>query len=344
MIPIKNIYYMLSYAFKALQEKGFKNLETEDFHNVVDMYAAILIKGVSLQIKRGFIKSYELKSEPLTTLKGKIDISESIKTNSLNKRQLYCHYDEFTENTYLNRIIKSTLILLLKADIEKSRKKEIKKLLLYFNNIDTLDLHQVQWNTRYNRNNHTYRLLISICQLVFKGMLQSSKDGNSKLMNFIDDQAMSNLYEKFILEYYRKEHKNLNVSSSKIDWQLDDDNNYLLPDMKADIVIKDRSNKKILIIDAKYYQKNLSNYYETNKIHSFNLYQIFTYVKNESYNIANQGYEISGMLLYAKTESEIQPLSVYEMSGNRISVNNLNLDDNFENIRNSLDNIINTNF
>ncbi len=31
MIPIQNIYYMLSYAFQILNEQGYKNIATEQF-------------------------------------------------------------------------------------------------------------------------------------------------------------------------------------------------------------------------------------------------------------------------------------------------------------------------
>ena len=53
MIRIQNIYYMLSYAFQVLNEQGYKQVATEEFDNVAELCAAILIKGVSLQIKRG---------------------------------------------------------------------------------------------------------------------------------------------------------------------------------------------------------------------------------------------------------------------------------------------------
>ena len=34
MIPIKNVYYMLAYAFKCLNNSGYKSVETEDFENL----------------------------------------------------------------------------------------------------------------------------------------------------------------------------------------------------------------------------------------------------------------------------------------------------------------------
>ncbi len=45
------------------------------------------------------------------------------------------------------------------------------------------------------------------------------------------------------------------------------------------------------------------------------------------------------MLLYAKTDEEIQPDGVYQMSGNQISMRTLDLNRPFEEIRSQLDGI-----
>ena len=47
-----------------------------------------------------------------------------------------------------------------------------------------------------------------------------------------------------------------------------------------------------------------------------------------------------GILLYAKTSDEIQPNSDYQMSGNKISIKNLDLNCNFEKIKHQLNQII----
>ena len=47
-ILIKNIYYMLSYAFQVLRQNNYEEVEAEDFENVFDMLAAILNKGAFL--------------------------------------------------------------------------------------------------------------------------------------------------------------------------------------------------------------------------------------------------------------------------------------------------------
>lgn len=79
-------------------------------------------------------------------------------------------------------------------------------------------------------------------------------------------------------------------------------------------------------------------------IHSGNLNQIFTYVKNKEAELKDQPHEVLGMLLYAKTNEEIHPNGSYLMSGNRISVKTLDLSCEFERIADQLDEIINNTF
>ena len=338
MIRIQNVYYMLAYAFQVLNEQGYKSIATEDFDNTAELCAAILTRGIKIQIKRGLGKEYMSRTESLASLRGKIDITESIKTQALQRRQLVCSYDEFSVNSFMNRIIKSTMLLLLRADIVKTRKKELKKLLVYFDDVDPIDLHSVNWNMQYNRNNQTYRMLIGICYLIVKGLLQTQSDGTTKLMDFLDEQRMHRLYEKFILEYYRKEYPQITANASQIPWQLDDDMGAMLPVMQTDIMLSYR--EKTLIIDAKYYAHSTQVQYDKHTLHSGNVYQIFTYVKNKEAELADKPHEVSGMLLYAKTDEDIYPENEYRMSGNRIDVRTLNLDDDFPMIKTQLDGIV----
>lgn len=338
MIPVQNVYYMLAYAFQVLNEDGYRNVATEQFNNVAELCAAILTKGVSLQLKRGLGRDYISETETLSGLRGKIDITESIKTQTMLRRQMVCTYDEFSVNTYMNRIIKTTMLKLLHADINKSRKKEIRKLLVFFDEVQELDIHTINWNQQYSRNNQTYRMLISICYLVLKGLLQTTTDGSTKLMQFVDEQRICRLYEKFILEYYRKEHSEITANASQIPWQLDDDFSDMLPVMQTDIMLSQGT--KVLIIDAKYYEHTTQTQYDKHTLHSNNLYQIFTYVKNKEYELRDKQHEVAGMLLYAKTEEEIQPDQKYKMSGNRISVRTSDLNLDFAEIRKQLDGIV----
>lgn len=337
MIPIQNIYYMLSYAFQTLQAENYKDLAAENFHNTAELCAAILDKGIGIQLKHGLRRDYVSKSESLSTLQGKLNISESIKTQTMLKKQMICTYDEFSTNIQFNQIIKSTVLLLLKANITNSRKKSLRKLLLFFSDVNEIDLHFVNWNQQYNRSNQNYQMLIGMCYLVYKGLLTTQNNGTTKLMDFFDGQRMCRLYEKFLLEYYRKEHPELTANASQIAWQLDNTENQMLPRMQTDIMLS--KNNNILIIDAKYYSHMTQQQYGIHTLHSNNLYQIFTYVKNKEFELRNYEHTVSGMLLYAQTDEDIIPNNTYHMSGNQISVLALDLNQDFSKISRTLDDI-----
>ena len=335
MIRIQNIYYMLSYAFQVLNEQGYKQVAAEEFDNVAELCAAILIKGVSLQIKRGLGKEYVLQSESLSSLRGKIDISTSVKQQSMLKKQLVCNYDEFSVNSYMNRIIRTTVDVLVRSGISKDRKKQLCKLLIYFSEVEPLSRDSINWKLQFNKNNQTYQMLISVCYLILKGLLQTTSDGSTKLMDFLDEQRMCRLYERFILEYYRKEHPEIRASASQIPWDTDDDYREMLPVMQGDIMLK--KGEKTLVIDAKYYSHTMQKQYDVNTLHSGNLYQIFTYVKNLD---TGRTGNVSGMLLYAKTDEVVLPNNEYKMGGNAISVKTLDLDCDFHEIKAQLDDIV----
>ena len=183
-------------------------------------------------------------------------------------------------------------------------------------------------------------MLVSVCHLVIKGLLQTKSDGSTKLMDFLDDQQMHHLYEKFILEYYNTEYKHLKVkaSASMMDWQVDDGFRDLLPKMKTDITLT--CGDRTLIIDAKYYERNLSEQFGKVSIPTDNLYQIFTYVKTKENELAEVPHEkVAGMLLYAQTEEEGKFNNEYQMMGNRICVRTLDLSGDFQSIKDQLDEI-----
>ncbi len=102
----------------------------------------------------------------------------------------------------------------------------------------------------------------------------------------------------------------ISASASQIPWAVDDGMRAMLPVMQSDIMLSYED--KVLIIDAKYYSHTTQAQYDTHTLHSNNLYQIFTYVKNKDSEIADVPHVVSGMLLYARTEEAVQPNNTYQ--------------------------------
>ncbi len=335
---------MLSYAFTTLNQGGYEDVATEDFDNIHNLFAAILSKGISRQLKQGLYREYINCKEDLSVVKGKIDMPRTMQNLIARKRVVTCEYDELSENNILNQILKTTVKLLLKhARVDYEYKNKLRKEMLFFSNVDTIDLAKIRWSSiLFHRNNSTYRMLISICQLIIEGMLLTTDSGDYKIASFIDEQRMSRLYEKFILEFYAKECPYVEATSSQIPWALDDGNGAYLPVMQSDIMLT--RGKSVLIIDAKFYTHTMQTHYDAHTVHSNNLYQIFTYIKNKELSFGDDMHTVSGMLLYATTDEAIQPNNCYHIGGSKVSVKTLDLNRNFSEIATQLKAIVNDHF
>jgi len=92
-IPIRNIYYMLAYAYQTLNLSEYKKMDVEQFANIKELYAEILSIGIPVLIRGGLIKDYININEKSTILRGKIDLHSSIKQNTLVDKKLTVIYD-----------------------------------------------------------------------------------------------------------------------------------------------------------------------------------------------------------------------------------------------------------
>lgn len=336
VIPIRNIYYMLAYAFTALKAQEYAHLETEDFEQAEDLYAQILITGIRAQLKRGIVRTYENREEELSCIRGKIDFQASLAAQSMQRGRLICRHDEHTEDNDFNRILCSVAAALLSTPIATHRKKALRNLLNYFPNVQRLPLRRLNWRLPFNSRNQHYRLIIGICQLIANAQIQSRTPGKTKLLNFEDERHENQLYEKFLLAYFQQTFKGIRIASRKIPWNISEGTTDMLPGLRSDIMVSDTH--RTLIIDAKYYKHILQEYYGHHSHHPHNLNQILNYVHQES-AAHPADHEVSGMLLYAGTEENV-PEKEFVTCGKRIHIKTLDLSTDFPTIRKTLNDLI----
>lgn len=331
---------MLTYAFKELKQNNYERISGENFDNIYDLFAEIISLGAASILKQGLHKKYIIKDDTLSTLRGKINLQQTVKEKIARHTSIVCEYDELTVNNIFNRIIKTTINLLLsKSDVKKERKNSLRKLMTFFDGIDSISPSLIKWiSLRYDRNSMTYQMLHSLCYLILHSQLLSTDSGNDNLPQF-SDEHMNLLFQRFILEYYKKHHPEFNATAKQIKWNLSEgtDSSRLLPIMQSDVTL--RLGCRTLIIDAKYYSKNLQEHFDNYSIISPNLYQIHTYVMNEDKEHTGK---VDGMLLYAKTTAGLQPNEILRTNdGNLLMIKTLDLAQDFENIKKNLELLVN---
>ena len=346
-IPLRNVFYMLSYFYKELKEGGRIDLSDEDFENATDLFAAILARGTSSLVRRGLARDYIRRVEPLAFPRGKFDIAGTIRSRSLDYRKVACSYDEHSEDTQLNRIVKASMMALCaKSGVSQKHKRALRLMLDYFENVSTIDLRTVKWgDIRFRREEEPYRLLILICEMAARHLFIQESEDEQKVEEYIDDDLMHQLFENFLRAYFNEEHPMYTVDRGQIKWDLDggfetlnDDELRFLPNMYDDVRIEDPATHSTLIMDAKWYQDpTASNQYGDEKIRNAHLYQIFAYVKNYEKTM-EQGTHVSGMLVYP--EQNVPLRLAYPLGNNLIFVRTVNLNQEFAGIRDELDGML----
>lgn len=330
---------MLAYAFQVLKQPQFDQISSEDFENVQDLFAAILAKGIAQQLKRGLYLEYVSRRETLSVLRGKLDLCGTLRNSFSRVRKLSCDYDELSENNYFNQIIKTTAgILMYQPSVSLEHSAKLKKVLMFFSGIDTLDPFHINWSKlQYHRNNRGYEMLLNICYFVITGLLLTTEKGQYKMVSFLDDLHMERLYERFVLAYYCRHYPKLTPSASLIKWDIDEGSSEFLPAMRTDITLTHA--KKALIIDTKYYTRAMQEQtrFDSMSLRSDHLYQIFAYVKNK--DVGDTG-NVAGMLLYAKTSGASAPDKDVKMKGSLFFVRSLDLNVPFSSIAAQLDGIV----
>jgi 5-methylcytosine-specific restriction enzyme subunit McrC len=336
-VVIRNIYYMMAYAFKALDVEGFARLKTEDFDNMADLMAAILAIGISLQLKRGIEKEYLETGDHLHSIKGRVDMRDTARLSMQQRAEVSCRFDEFGPDTYKNRILKTCAMILVRhPDVNPLRRRDLKRCLILMQDVGELDPRRVEWGRlRYHRNNSGYQILMNVCYMVLSSLILTTDQGSVKLASFSDSQRLHALYEKFVLEYFRREHRELKASAKVIDRGVGDDAPSFLPQLCTDITLERPG--RTLIIDTKCYGHILSMHYEHEIMNRDNLNQIQSYVMHETYT--NQDVEVSGMLLYALTEHDAAHHDSWDELGHRFHLWTLDLSQPFFSIAHDLDEI-----
>jgi 5-methylcytosine-specific restriction enzyme subunit McrC len=341
-IPIQNIYYLLCYAWNRLEEKDIVSVSQIDKGRIVDLFSKVLIGGISHLCKKGLDRGYVFYSEETCRIHGKINFTTTLKRHFFTQPALECEFDELSYNVLHNRILKSTIKMLLGCeDVDEAIHDELVFTYRRLHGINEVPLTKKYFRlVQLHRSNFFYDFLLRICELVIDNLLISEKTGKSKFRDFVrDEQQMAYLFEEFVRNFFKMEQSKYKVCRENISWDAfapDGTSPEFLPKMQTDISLISPSRK--IVVDTKYYRSALQTHYDKETIRSNNLYQLFAYLKNlEPRGEENTNCE--GILLYPTVETELDEECIIQ--GHRILFRSINLNQDWKCIHKDLMSIIN---
>lgn len=286
-------------------------------------------------MKRGLHKDYVGTREEIPTVRGRIDVAETSARLASTRGYLVCEFDEYSADVPHNRAIKAAMTsLMLSEDVSYRRRRELDRMLRHFHHVDSVPLRTVEWTgLQYHRSNAAYRTVMQICELLAQGLLPADSPGDA-LVSWMADDAMNDLFERFIRSFFDIHFPHLGSSSKSLAWDFSGISAGLeqLPGMYTDISLFD--GHRHLIIDTKFYSSAMQRgRWEKSTLHSANLYQLFTYVKNAD---TRQDGSVSGLLLYAKTDADEHPELDMTVQDNRLGATAVDLSSPWPELRQSI--------
>ena len=331
-VPILNIYFMLCYAWGRVQDRDPARLAAIGrLTTVHDLLAKVLASGTNQLLRRGIERGYVERREDLAGIRGKVAISETAMRALRARGRVACDFEELSADFLPNRILRSTLRLLLQADIELAteNRSEVRSAYMRLNGISPIRLDRHLFGqVSPGSNRRLYGFLLSICRLVYDSAVTTEESGDASFYDFRRDQTtMWKLFEEFVTGFYQREQSAFRVNSGGRGirwagaWANDDTSWSFIPKMFADVILE--SNSRRIILDTKFYKDALAGGRNQGKLNSGNLYQLLAYLRNRQRR-SPHGPRHEGILLYPETSGPMRidvRLESYRIQAQTVNLN-----------------------
>lgn len=243
--------------------------------NLYEFLIAMFVSDVGELLRVGLKANYIEVTENINYYKGKLLFAEQVKRNFGHKEKFYMKYDEYHKNSPANKLIKTTLVKLLRETEDAENKKRIRQLLNGFDDIDISHNYECDFaKVVIDRNSVQYASVIDWCKVFLYNNSFSAFSGSSEVKSMLF--PMNVVYEAYVAKNMCRcyEDEDLEIFTQY-------QNRYLFESpcekfrLKPDIVIK-RKGFKPIILDTKWKQLNNDENHNFN-ISGSDMYQMYAY-------------------------------------------------------------------
>jgi 5-methylcytosine-specific restriction enzyme subunit McrC len=325
-IPIQNLYFLLVYAWDVLDEAGAIDVGASNLRVPEDLFGMILGNGIRHLLKRGLDRAYTNETSDIPGIRGKLEISATLKRKGKGDGRAVCTFDELTHDVLHNQLLKATLLRLVRAGgIDDELRQQLLDLLGRFESVRTIALRNEAFRqVQLHSNNRFYRLLLHVCALLHRQMLPDPSGAAAYRFAEFSPEQLDTIFQSFVRNFFDRHQSTYRVSAERFRWQKTvaaDATLSYVPTMMTDVSMESPTRK--LVIETKFYGKALQKHHRSEErltVNSSHLYQLFAYLQNLA---AKENRAIDGLLLYAQAEREF--CLDLQMFGHDVRVATVNL-------------------
>jgi hypothetical protein len=266
-VLIKMLRTLKDFPFKS---SNLANLKTQNLP-LLEIFISMFLCELETLVKKGIKSDYITLEDNLKFLKGKLNINEQIKRNSIHKERFYVEYSEFLSDIKINRIIKTTLKFLYKKSNFSKNQQKIRELLFIFDEVSTCeDYKNFFANYAVNRQVKHYEQALLWCKIFLLGNSFTPHKGDDLAFALLFD--MNALFESYVGNFIRKKLPGTVLQHSEKHLIEDPKGFRLRPDIFLEGKFIADTKWKIIRQDIKESEKKY-------KISQADLYQLYAYGK-----------------------------------------------------------------
>ncbi len=328
MVPIRNLYYLLLYAWDRFSEGNRADVGADVSPDLPNLLARVLASGVRRQLSRGLDRGYVERVDELALPRGKFLLQDTVKRSSLASGRAICQFDELSADTLPNRILRAAIRrLYLSPDIAVGVAAELRRLEMRLQGVARMPLSPTLFRSlQVTKSQAHHGFLMDVCRLVMDLSLPDKSGIGHRFYDILEDETrMCEVFEHFVRNFYRLEQNHYSVAAETILWPAicaaPSQIGYL-PTMITDVTL--RSEDITIVVDAKFYKQTFvpSRFGDHQKVRSAHLYQLQSYLEHGCY--CAPGASREGILLYPSISGEEISLD-YQLPRSRIRVCTLDL-------------------
>ena len=196
---IKMLRALKNFPFKS---SNLASLKTQNLP-LLEIFISMFLCELEALVKKGIKSDYVALEENLNFLKGKLNINEQIKRNSIHKERFYVGYSEFLSNIKINRIIKTTLKFLYKKSNSSKNQQKIRELLFIFDEVSECeDYKNFFAKLVINRQVKHYEQTLLWCKIFLLNNSFTPHKGDDLSFALLFD--MNALFESYVGNFIKK--------------------------------------------------------------------------------------------------------------------------------------------
>ena len=210
----KQVFMKMLQSMKDFPGKVFSNANLKvDRMNLYEVFISMYLQEVRRLVKHGLKASYVKREENLNVYKGKLIVSEHIKSNFIHKERFYIGFEEYQINRPENRLLKSTLMKLQKISSSAENTKEIRQLLTAFELVDISRNYDKDFSrVIIDRNTKDYEMLMKWSKVFLKGNSFTTFSGTDNARSLLF--PMEKVFEAYVAKHMKKIFSSYNLEVS----------------------------------------------------------------------------------------------------------------------------------